>query len=96
VAAEVAGSRDEAHFWRALPPTLATLRSSLPQSFTQPPASLVLYTDPETGISAYRRASEDRSRCVLEYLFIPTVTELLSHPFEVLVLLPRCCLGERG
>jgi len=66
VAAEVAGSRDEAHFWRALPPTLATLRMSLPESFTQPPANLVLYTDPQTGISAYRRTSEDKSRFALE------------------------------
>ena len=66
VAAEVAGSRDEAHFWRALPLTLATLRVSLPESFTQPPASVVLYTDPQTGISAYRRSSfEDRSRFAL-------------------------------
>ena len=66
VAAEVAGSREEAHFWRALPLTLATLRVSLPESFTQPPASVVLYTDPQTGISAYRRSSfEDRSRSVL-------------------------------
>ena len=62
VAAEVYGCQEEAAFWRALPSTLATLRSSLPASFTQPAASLVLYTDPQTGISAYRRSSDDRAR----------------------------------
>lgn len=58
VAAEVTSSHEEAVFWRALPSVLATLRASMPPSFTQPASSLVLYTDPQTGISAYRRTSE--------------------------------------
>lgn len=62
VAADIAGTKAEAAFWKALPLTLATLRESLPQSFSHPAPSLVLYKDPESGISAYRRASEDISR----------------------------------
>ena len=62
VAAEIAGRQEEAAFWKALPQTLTTLRASLPQSFSQPAPSMVLYRDLESGISAYRRSSEDRSR----------------------------------
>lgn len=60
VAAESVGCREEAAFWRALPHTLATLRELLPASFTQPPSDLALYTDPQTGISAYRRSSSEK------------------------------------
>ena len=62
VAAEIIGSLEEAAFWKGLPKTLQTLRGALPQSFSQPAPSLVLYTDPQTGITAYRRSSKDHSR----------------------------------
>ena len=58
VSAQLQGECSEAAFWTELPNALKALKNRLPEAFTQSNPELVLFTDPQTGISVYKKAEQ--------------------------------------